>query len=63
MFEPNRREGVGKTVLDFAKILFGGQIASGFFANFPPEIRLGSLVLLVILFGIGWWALPAKRGD
>ena len=62
MFEPHRRAVVGQTFLDLAKILFGGQIASGFFATFPLKIRLGSFLVFVVLFVLGWLWSPPKKG-
>ena len=50
MFEVNRREVVGKTLMDFAKVLFAAQLASGFFAKFGLKIQLVSLLILVLSF-------------
>lgn len=63
MFEPNRRDVVGKTLMDFAKIVFGASIASGLFAAFSPQFRLGALCLFVVLFLTGWWFSPPKKGE
>ena len=61
MLEANRREIVGKTLMDFAKVLFGAMLASGFFAAFPKQIQFALLALLVILFVAGWWFAPPGK--
>lgn len=63
MFETNRRDAIGRAVLDFSKVLFAAQLASGFFAALPLKFRLGSFLLLVILFGLGWWICPPKKKE
>ena len=61
MFETNRRDVVGKTLMDFSKILFAAQLASGFFATLAIKFRIGSFVVLVVLFALGWLTSPPKK--
>ena len=62
MFEPNRRDVVGKTLMDYSKLLFAGYLASGFFAGFPLWVRIALVMVFVLLFLLGWWFSPPKKG-
>ena len=61
MLETNRREVVGKTILDFSKILFAGLIASNVFVQSPTWVRVVVLAWFVVLFVMGWVMIPKKK--
>ena len=63
MFEANRRDVVGKTLMDYSKLLFASFLATGFFAAHLLKMRVGIGLLLVVIFAVGWWAVPPKKGD
>lgn len=63
MVTPKRREFIAKFVADIAKAIFAIGLASHFFKEFVPAVRIILVSTFAVLTLVSFITEPAKRGE